>query len=113
MGNSVIEVGNYVIAEPLPLGNFMIADSDPSNTRRALRNARGSEGFAWVTSHVFRKTCATVLDTAGQSPRAVADQLGHAQVSMTQNIYFGRRIANPSAASALDAWHNLEDESHG
>jgi integrase len=86
---------------------------DPSNTRRALRDARGSEGFAWVTSHVFRKTCATVLDGAGQSPRAIADQLGHAQVSMTQNFYYGRRIANPGAAAALDAWHGLEDESHG
>jgi integrase len=86
---------------------------DPSNTRRALRDARGSEGFAWVTSHVFRKTCATVLDGAGQSPRAIADQLGHAQVSMTQNFYYGRRIANPGVADALDAWHGLEDESHG
>lgn len=88
---------------------------DPSNTSRALRTARGSEGFAWVTSHVFRKTCATILDTAGQSPRAVADQLGHAQVSMTQNFYFGRRIVNPAAADALDAWHeeHEEHENHG
>jgi integrase len=65
-----------------------------------------------VTSHVFRKTCATILDTAGQTPRAVADQLGHAQVSMTQNYYFGRRIVNPAAADALDAWHE-ENENHG
>jgi integrase len=85
---------------------------DPSNTSRNLREARGSEGFAWVTSHVFRKTCATILDTAGQTPRAVADQLGHAQVSMTQNYYFGRRIVNPAAAAALDAWHE-ENENHG
>jgi hypothetical protein len=79
---------------------------DPSNTRRALRGARGSDGFAWVTSHVFRRTCATILDQSGLSPRAVADQLGHAQVSMTQNFYLGRRIANPGAAAALDAWHD-------
>lgn len=85
---------------------------DPSNTSRDLRLARGSDGFAWVTSHVFRKTCATILDAAGQTPRAVADQLGHAQVSMTQNYYFGRRIANPAAADALDAWHE-ENENHG
>ena len=86
---------------------------DPSNTRRALRDARGSEGFAWVTSHVFRRTCATILDQSGQSSRSNADQLGHAQVSMTQNFYLGRRIANPSAAAALDAWHDQEDELHG
>jgi integrase len=83
---------------------------DPSNTRRALRDARGSDGFAWVTSHVFRRTCATILD---QSSRSIADQLGHAQVSMTQNHYLGRRIANPGGAAALDAWHGQEDESHG
>lgn len=82
---------------------------DPSNTRRAFREARGSDGFAWVTSHVFRRTCATILDTAGQTPRAIADQLGHAHVSMTQNHYLGRRIANPGAAAALDAWHDEEE----
>ncbi|WP_245761770.1 site-specific integrase [Saccharopolyspora shandongensis] len=38
---------------------------DPSNTRRDLRNARGTTGFAWVTSHAFRKTAATILDAAG------------------------------------------------
>jgi integrase len=61
-----------------------------------------------VTSHVFRRTCATILDTAGQTPRAIADQLGHAHVSMTQNHYLGRRIANPGAAAALAAWHDEE-----
>jgi integrase len=39
---------------------------DPSNTWRALRGARGSDGFAWVTSHVFRRTYATILDLSGQ-----------------------------------------------
>ena len=44
-----------------------------------VRTARGTAGFTWVTSHVFRKTCATILDEAGLSARAVADQLGHAR----------------------------------
>ncbi|MDQ3763384.1 MAG: hypothetical protein M3460_17680 [Actinomycetota bacterium] len=30
-----------------------------------------------VTSHVFRKTAATLLDEAGVSARKIADQLGH------------------------------------
>lgn len=76
--------------------------------RRASREARGSEGFARVTSHVFRRTCATILDTAGQTPRSIADQLGQAHVSMTQNHHLGRRIASPGAAAALDAWHDEE-----
>lgn len=32
---------------------------------------------------------------------------------MTQNYYFGRRIANPHAAAALDAWNDREDCNHG
>ncbi|WP_245992814.1 site-specific integrase [Prauserella muralis] len=75
---------------------------DPSNTRRALRDARGTEGFAWVTSHVFRKTAATVLDDAGLSARKIADQLGHAQPSMTQDVYLGRKLASREAAQALE-----------
>jgi len=74
---------------------------DPKNTARSLRAARGTDGFRWVTSHVFRKTVATVLDEAGHSARAVADQLGHAKVSMTQDVYMGRGVANPAAADAL------------
>ena len=76
---------------------------DPSNTSRALREARGSDGFRWVTFHVFRKTCATILDDAGLSARVVADQLGHAKPSMTQNVYMDRRSIHPAAAAALDA----------
>ena len=53
-----------------------------------------------------------ILDTAGQAPPGGRDQLGHAQVSMTQNFSFGRRIVNPAAADALDAWHE-ETENHG
>jgi integrase len=75
---------------------------DPGNTSRTLRETRGSEGFAWVTSHVFRKTAATILDEAGLSARAVADQLGRARPSMTQDVYMGRRMVNPRAAAALD-----------
>ena len=83
---------------------------DPSNTLRALRAARGSEEFAWVTSHVFRKTAATVLDGAGLTAREIADQLGHAQVSMTQNRYLGRRAVSSSAAEALERAHHDEGE---
>ena len=75
---------------------------DPSNTSRDLRSARGAEEFAWVTSHVFRKTAATEMDRAGLSAREIADHLGHARISMTQDRYLGRRAASDAAASALD-----------
>jgi integrase len=57
----------------------------------------------WVTSHVFRKTTATLLDEAGLSARAIADQLGHAQPSLTQTVYMGRQVASTAAATTLEA----------
>ncbi len=83
---------------------------DPSNTSRDLRNARGSAEFAWVTSHVFRKTAATELDRAGLTARQIADQLGHAKVSMTQDRYLGRRAGDLEVAAALDRAHRRSEE---
>lgn len=60
---------------------------DASNVRRDIRAARDKDALAWITSHSFRKTTATILDDAAQSPQQVADQLGHARQSMTQDVY--------------------------
>jgi integrase len=76
---------------------------DPSNTRRALREARGTDEFAWVKSHVFRKTAATVLDDAKLSSRQIADQLGHARPSITQDVYMGRTVVSRDNAVALES----------
>ena len=76
---------------------------DPDNVRRELREARGTETLAWITSHSFRKTAATILDEAALSARLVADQLGHARPSMTQDVYMGRRAVDSQAAAALEA----------
>lgn len=75
---------------------------DPSNTSRMFREARARVGFGWVTSHNFRKTVATVLDEAGLSAREIADQLGHAKISMTQDVYLGRHAVGEAAATVLD-----------
>ncbi|HEY6738850.1 MAG TPA: tyrosine-type recombinase/integrase [Actinopolymorphaceae bacterium] len=82
---------------PAPLGGLR----DPSNTASDLRELFDETGFEWVTSHVFRRTVATLMDRAGLSARAAADQLGRAHVSMTQNRYFGRRLATTGAADVL------------
>lgn len=67
------------------------------------QRARCAEGpWSWVTSHVFRKTVATRLDEAGFTPRQVADQLGHANPSMTLDVYFGRQVVSAAAADVLD-----------
>lgn len=76
---------------------------DPANVRRELREARGTETLAWITSHTFRKTAATILDEAALSARLVADQLGHSRPSMTQDVYLARRAVDSQAALALEA----------
>jgi integrase len=58
--------------------------------------------FSWVSSHVFRKTVATRLDEAGLSARQIADQLGHAHPSITQDVYMGRKVVTADAARLLD-----------
>jgi integrase len=84
---------------PDVLGGFR----DPANVRRELREARGMESLAWITSHTFRKTAATILDEAALSARLVADQLGHSRPSMTQDVYMSRRSVDSQAALALEA----------
>ncbi len=84
---------------PDVLGGFR----DPANVRREFREARGDETLAWITSHSFRKTAATILDDAALSARLVADQLGHARPSMTQDVYLARRAVDSQAAAALEA----------
>jgi integrase len=74
----------------------------PSNTQADLRDVFVRLGYPWVTSHVFRKTAATLLDEAGLSARKIADQLGHSQVSLTQDSYMGRKIASEDAARVLE-----------
>jgi integrase len=75
---------------------------DPKNTRRDVRRALDRADFCWVTSHSFRKRTATILDQAGLSARVIADQLGHARPSMTQDVYMGRKFVDGRAAEALE-----------
>lgn len=75
---------------------------NPSIVARGLKTVLGRLGeYEWVTSHTFRKTVATRLDEAGLSARAIADHLGHAKPSMTQDVYMGRGVASAAAAEAL------------
>jgi len=75
---------------------------DPSNTRRGLREAFAEMGMPGLTSHVFRKTVATLMDEAGLSARAAADQLGHAKPALTMDTYYGRKMRATGAAAVLE-----------
>ncbi len=78
-----------------PDGSFKLG---PRGSR--LRCDQGP--WSWVTSHVFRKTVATRRDEAGFTPCRVADQLGHANPSMTLDVYFGRHVVSAAAGQVLD-----------
>jgi integrase len=58
-------------------------------------------GYGWVTSHVFRKTVATVLDEANLPITAIADQLGNTR-AVAERHYRKRRVANQASADALE-----------
>jgi len=51
-----------------------------------------------------------MLDEAGLSARAVADQLGHSRPSMTQDVYMGRKVASTAAAEALERAFDVESD---
>jgi hypothetical protein len=44
------------------------------------------------------------MDDTGLTSRQAADQLGHSKVSMTQDNYFGRRVARTGAADLLEVF---------
>ncbi|MEV6282784.1 helix-turn-helix domain-containing protein [Kribbella sp. NPDC051770] len=70
-----------------------------------------ADDLAWVTSHKFRKTTATILDDGGQSARQIADQLGQADTTTTLNAYVGRKVLNPDAARILnEALKTIDDQ---
>ncbi|MFE5837233.1 tyrosine recombinase XerC [Arthrobacter sp. NPDC056493] len=75
---------------------------DPSAVSKQWRRVRAALKLDWVTSHTFRKTVATLIDAQGLSARIGADQLGHAQVSMTQDVYMGRKVVHSEVADVLD-----------
>ncbi|GAA4411238.1 site-specific integrase [Fodinibacter luteus] len=77
---------------------------DRNNVGAAFRRVRTGTDYEWVTPHTFRKTVATLLDSKGASARMIADQLGHARISMTQDVYMGRRAVSPELAAALESF---------
>jgi integrase len=81
---------------------------DPDNFNRQWRQVRDELGVAGVTSHSFRKTVATLIDDDGLSARVGADHLGHAQVSMTQNVYMTRGRVHPQVAELMERVINDE-----
>jgi transposase len=79
---------------------------EASNVRnRAWKPFKERAGYEWVTFRTFRKTVATLLDAAGLTARQIADILGHAHPSMTQDVYMGRgAVSRDGATHWTRAW---------
>lgn len=61
---------------------------DPSDTQRELRDIRDDAlGCPKLATHSFRKTAATLLERGGMPATEVAAFLGHANPSLTQDVY--------------------------
>lgn len=89
---------NSNLVFPSPKGQLR----DPSNTSADIKDCFTKAGYEWATSHVFRKTVASLMDEQGLSARAAADQLGHSMISMTQNNYYGRSRKPTGAKRVLE-----------
>lgn len=74
---------------------------DPSNTQRQIRERRDALGYPDLSTHSFRKTCATLLDDDGLSAREIAEYLGHENPSMTQDVYLAKTTGSKKAAAAV------------
>jgi integrase len=69
--------------------------------KAALRRAGLSKRFRF---HDMRHTCATLLLRQGVNPKYVSDLLGHADVSLTLNVYSHvLPDMGDAAAGAMDA----------
>jgi len=81
---------------------------DPNNLGKQWRKVREDLGVPQASTHSFRKSVATMIDDEGLSARVGADQLGHANVSMTQNNYMRRGQTHTEVADLLERAINAE-----
>ena len=96
----------YVFAAPaLGAGEYSDHDKaeagqapmDASNLAGWIREVLDDAGLSWATSHTFRRTVATMLHENGAPLVRIADQLGHANPTMTANVYLGRDLRGDKA----------------
>jgi integrase len=62
------------------------------------RGVRDELAMPGLVSHTLRKSVASFLDDAQVSTLQISDQLGHSKVSMTQDVYLGRRLTDRKTA---------------
>jgi integrase len=80
----------FVFASPGVVGNDH--KWEQSNSASAVRAVLDGSGLTWAVPHTFRRTVASLLHQAGIPLVQIADQLGHADPSMTARVYLGRDL---------------------
>lgn len=77
---------------------------EPTDVAHNIRDIRTELGWPWLTSHVFRKTAATILHDAGVSERGIGDHIGHTDRATLMNVYIGAGgEVDPRLLNAMDA----------
>jgi integrase len=77
----------------------------PHNVTKYIREARAAAKLSFkLTSHIYRKTAATIWNDAGiLSDRQVGDLTGHKKIATLKDIYVGRGELHPDGAAVMDA----------
>jgi integrase len=78
----------YVFSSPAYLDHDH--EWDQSNAATALSTLIVGAGFTWATPHALRRTAITLAHKAGAALVDIADQVGHANPTMTGRVYLGR-----------------------
>ena len=123
-GNRIITVGNDVIAELQKAKNeyderakeawfhnlgYVVCKEDgtpyhPDSLTQKWKRFTARHNLRHIKLHGMRHTNATTMIAAGVSPRVVQQRLGHADVSVTLNIYSHvLERTNREAANTIDA----------
>jgi integrase len=92
-----VGTSGYVFAAPALLDEDGATPMDASNLAGWVRVVFDDAGLSWATSHTFRRTVATMLHENGAPLVRIADQLGHANPTMTANVYLGRDLRGDKA----------------
>ena len=95
---------NLVFPSPLRPGETAYGLRDINRLNLDLSEVRDELGCPGVkiTSHTFRKTCASLLHDAGLETLDIADYLGHADTDVTEKVYIARGRNTSKAACALE-----------
>jgi integrase len=71
---------------------------EPDNLRRSWHPLRASLGLGPVRFHDLRHTCVSLLLDLGVPPHIVRENVGHADIGVTMNIYAHAPLAEKRAA---------------